>query len=233
MDLPLDMVHVWAIDLARSDDECNELAGILSEDELRRAANMRVDHARRQFIVSRSCLRLLLARYFGGDPGDIQFVIGEHGKPSVADTALRFNLSHSHELALIAVASERELGVDIERTRRRRDPLRIARRYFTRAENDAIEGADDRVIAFYRYWVAKEALLKATGLGLAAGLGSFEVALTPVPRIVHIGGDARAAARWSLDMLQLPRGYAAALVTEGRLRRPRLRQFNPVQARAL
>jgi 4'-phosphopantetheinyl transferase len=233
MDLPLDMVHVWAIDLARSDDECNELAGVLSEDELRRAANMRVDHARRQFIVSHACVRMLLARYLGGDPGDVEFVLGEHGKPSVPDARLRFNLSHSHELALVAVASERDVGVDIERARRRRDPLRIAQRYFTRAENEAIERTDDPITAFYRYWVAKEALLKATGLGLAADLDSFEVALTPVPRIVHIGGDARAGARWSLDILQLPPGYAAALVTDGRLRRPRLRQFNPVRARAL
>jgi 4'-phosphopantetheinyl transferase len=227
VELPADTVHVWAVDLARGDDECNELAGVLSEDELRRCANMRVDAARRRFIISRAALRLLLARYLGERPEEVSFVFGDHGKPALRAAPLRFNLSHSGELCLIAATSERDVGVDVERTRRRRDPLRIARRYFTAAENDAIERSPDPTASFYVHWVAKEALLKATGVGLAGELDSFEVAVEPVPRIVHIGGDPDEGARWSLELLALPGGYAAALVTAGRLRRPGLRQFDP------
>jgi len=122
------------------------------------------------------------------------------------------------------------VGVDVEFTQRRRDPLRIARRYFTAAENDAIERAADPIAAFYRHWVVKEALLKATGLGLAGELDSFDVELEPLPRIVHLGGEHDAARRWCVDLIALPGKYAGALVSDGWQPRSPLREFDPARA---
>jgi len=231
VELPsVDEVEVWAIDLASSREECDALAGRLSAQELRRAANMRVESARRRFIVARGSLRLLLARWLAAPADEIEFTIGEHGKPGVE--GLSFNLSHSGEVCLVAVTRERDVGIDVELMRPHRDALGIARRYFTAAETEAIGHASDRLECFYRHWVAKEALLKATGLGLGGRLGSFEVALDPKPRIVHIDGDEQRAARWSLDLLELPGAYMAALVTDGPLTHRAPRRFDPIATEA-
>lgn len=209
-------MELYAVDLALSQDDVSRLSSLLAPDELRHAANMRVEASRRRFLVARAALRILLSRELGCAARDVAFDRGRHGKPSVPGSPVTFNVSHSAELALIAVASMRAVGVDVERVRPRPNALRVAERYFTAAEAAAIQSAPagDQPTLFYRHWVAKEAFLKATGLGIAGAVDSFEVSLDP-PRIVSVGGDEREGRRWSLRMLEVGDGYAAALVAEG------------------
>src|SRR5579884_3446051 len=173
MEASAEEVHLWAIDLAVPETERNALTALLSPDELLRAANMRIEAARRRFLVARGALRVLLARYLGAEPDELIFETGERGKPSLTGSPLCFSVTHSGELCLIAVTDERQVGVDVELLKPRRDPLRVARRYFTPGECDAIEDAADPTASFYLYWVAKEAFLKATGLGITGALASF------------------------------------------------------------
>ncbi len=91
----------------------------LSSDELARAARFHFERDRTRFSVARAALREILAHYLGTSPAEIAFVYGDHGKPALAPPYgdLRFNLSHSHDLALCAVARGSEVGVDVERIR--------------------------------------------------------------------------------------------------------------------
>ena len=228
-----DEVQVWALDLARTKAEVDELAATLSADELRRAANMRIEASRRRWIVARAGLRALVGSYLDEDPAAVAFAPGPHGKPRLEPPSeLRFSLAHSGELALLAVASERELGVDLEWVGQPRDALGLATRYFTNAERAAIAEAPEaeRLAVFYRHWVAKEAFVKATGRGLSASLRSFEIELAgpSAPRLVHVGGDSLEAMRWSLQLLDVPGGYAAALVAEAPARARPIAAYDPL-----
>jgi 4'-phosphopantetheinyl transferase len=204
-------VHIWTVDLERPDSD----AGVLSEDELMRAAAFKVEDGRRRFVVTRAALRSVLGGYLDADPALLRFGTGAHGKPRLdPDSRLRFNVAHSGGMALIAVAREMEVGVDLEEIRPRKDLAGVARRVFTQAERDAIDSED----AFYRHWTAKEAFVKATGRGISS-LRSFEVVLQAPEgaRLIHVGGDPDEASRWTLAPLDtVPPGYAAAVVAEAR-----------------
>ena len=228
-----DEVHLWAVDLARTEDEVNALAATLSAEELRRAAEMRMEVPRRRWLVARAGLRALLAAYLDLEPGAVVLAQSRHGKPRLEPRSpLRFSVTHSEELALVACASDREVGVDVEWAGRPRDSVGIARRWLADAERAAIEEApaSERGAAFYRHWVAKEAFVKATGRGIGASLRSFEVSLTGPggPRLMHVGGDELEAMRWSLELLDLPGGYVAAVVVEAGARTRPLAAFDPL-----
>jgi 4'-phosphopantetheinyl transferase len=222
-------VHVWSVELERPGGEVGALGGALTEDELLRASAFKVDDARRRFVVSRAALRALLGAYLGAAPATLLFAASAHGKPRLDDppSPLRFNLAHSGGLALIAVAREVEVGVDLEEIRPRRDLDGVSRRVFTRDERDAIDGDE----SFYRHWVAKEAFVKATGRGIAS-LRSFEVLLEAPggARLVHVGGDHAEASRWTLAPLDAAPGFAAAAVvaaTRANVHQPK--RFDPLR----
>jgi 4'-phosphopantetheinyl transferase len=215
-----DEVHVWSVDLGRP---AAHLAGALSEDELLRAANFKVEDGRRRFVGTRAALRTLLGRYLDKDPAAFRFAAGPQGKPRLdPPSLLQFNVSHSGEVAMIAVTRERDVGVDVEQIKPRTHLDGVARRVFTAREREAIDGDP----AFYRHWVAKEAFVKATGRGIAS-VKSFEVLLDAPggARLVHVGGDPEEAARWTLAPLDAPPGYAAAVVARGNATTAKQRAF--------
>jgi 4'-phosphopantetheinyl transferase len=188
-------VDVWRADLNAGGERD---AALLSPDELARGARFVRDADRRCWTRAHAFLRSVLAGYAGEDPRALRFETGAHGKPRLlAGAALEFNLAHSAGVALCAVAAGREVGVDVEVPRRRRDELAIARAAFGAAEAErlaALEGPA-RERAFLRAWVRHEAALKCRGVGLT-GVGQP----TPEP------------APWLLDLeLEEPPGAAAAL----------------------
>jgi 4'-phosphopantetheinyl transferase len=205
--------RVFAVELDRDEREVAALGGVLSADELLRAGRMRAEEQRRRAIVTRAVLRQLLARETGRKPEELVFAAGPHGKPRLDDTGagIRFNLSHSAGRALIAIASDAEVGVDLEEIRPRTDLRAVARRVFTEAEREAVELGGEA--AFYGHWVAKEAFVKATGRGIES-LRSFEVLLDGPggARLNHVGGDPAEAAKWTLAPLDVGPGFAAAAV---------------------
>ena len=217
-----DEVHVWSIDLDRP---AAHLAGVLSEDELLRAAAFKVEDARRRFVVARSALRTLLGRYLGAEPGTLRFGTGPQGKPRLdPPSSTRFNVSHSGSVGMIAISRDKEVGIDVEQIKPRDHLAGVARRVFTQAERDAIDSDED----FYRHWVAKEAFVKATGRGVSS-VKSFEVLLDAPggARLTHVGGDHEEAANWTLQPLEAPPGYAAAVVARGSVTIGEPRPFEP------
>jgi 4'-phosphopantetheinyl transferase len=126
-------------------------------------------------------LRVVLARYTGLDPAALQFQAGATGKPALLDQQgtqheLRFNLSHSRGRMLIAVMQGRDVGIDLEEMRDKVEVDKLAERFYSPLEYQEIMGCSGlaRVQQFYRYWVAKEAVLKGQGVGILS-LRSCEV----------------------------------------------------------
>ena len=220
-----DEVHVWCAALDRPPGEVADLSRFLSDDERERAGRFRpvAARSRDEFIVCRAILRLLLGECFGLDPRRVCFSVTARGKPRLAgpDPApLRFNVSHSHGMALFAVTGHCEVGVDLERVRVRPDAdlLGMAERYFAPREAAVLRALDagERVETFFRLWTRKEAYLKAHGLGISYGLERVEVshAADEPAHIVHIDGDRQAAACWSLRTLVPAPGYVGALALQ-------------------
>jgi 4'-phosphopantetheinyl transferase len=224
MELPVAReVHVWTVDLDLPAERVGALGGVLSEDELLRAAAFKVEHGRRAFVVTRAALRTLLGDYLDKDPAALRLAVNTNGKPRLdPPSLLQFNVSHSGSAAMIAIARETDVGIDVEQIKERDRRDRIAERVFTLREREAID--DDE--AFYRHWVAKEAFVKATGRGIAS-VRSFEVLLDAPggARLVHVGGDPAEAARWTLTPVDAPAGYAGALVTRGEVTTVKQRTF--------
>ena len=176
-------VHVWRARLGVDDDRYRVCHALLTPEEHRRAARYAFDEPRRRFVVARGTLRALLAAYVGVPAVDLVFAYGEHGKPRLTtpDTDTTFNLSHSGDRVLLAVARGRDVGVDVERTRRKVNWEAISRRFFAVGEQAVLFDLPDqeRRGAFFRCWTRKEAFMKATGLGVTYGLRSFSVSLAP------------------------------------------------------
>lgn len=211
-----DTVQVWSVRLAPSDAE-NDW-GVLAPDERDRARRYRFEIDRRRYVRARSALRSILADHLGTRPAAIEFAYSSHGKPYIAGFPLHFNLSHSGDLALIAVSRRREVGVDIEKVRPTGDLAALARRFFSLEECLAIDAAPpvDRVAAFYRCWTRKEAYLKARGDGLSVPLDSFTVPIEDLAdaTLLRSAWGAEEVARWNFCSIPCSPGYTAALAVE-------------------
>ncbi len=216
-------VHLWRASLDCAPQESERLASLLSEDEKARAARLRVPAVRERFIAGRGLLRRLLGMYLGAPPESLRFAYRPHGKPylhpEIAAPDVRFNLSHSQGLALFAFARGREVGVDLEIVRADRDHTRLASRFFSAREVDALAALDpgDRMAGFFRCWTRKEAYLKARGEGLAIPLDSFSVSVGAgeTDCLLEAIGTPSEAARWRIIAVDAAPGYAAALAVEG------------------
>jgi 4'-phosphopantetheinyl transferase len=207
-------VHSWCVGLDVSPEAYARLHATLADDERRRTARLRFERDRRRFVVAHGVLRELLARYLRTPPGQIRFVYNAFGKPALSPefgSRLKFNLSHSADLALIAIAADADIGVDVEYIRAQPDYAEIARHFFSAAEVDRLNRLPSHLHAraFLRCWTKKEAYVKACGEGLAMPHGP-------------------PARRWSLFTLQPAPGYIGALAVEGRGWRLTQRYLGPV-----
>ena len=214
-------VDVWTASLEPPAPLGTHLGGYLSPDEQERADRFVFPRDRNRFVAGRAFLRLLLGQYLGTEPRDLRFSYGPNGKPALADERndLRFNLAHSGELAVCALARGCDLGVDLEYLRPIRDAESVARSAFSPREVARLESLPEpeRLRAFYEAWTRKEAFLKALGHGLARPLDSFDVTLGPgePPRLLRTLGDPTEADRFSLRAFEPEAGYVGAVAITG------------------
>ena len=210
-------VHVWRISLDQPDDKLDRFRRTLEPDELNRASRFHFEKHRQHFIVARGFLRSVVARYLEMQPEALRFSYGAYGKPELAsEHVLRFNLSHSHEVALLAVALDAELGVDVEHIRADFASEEIARRFFSRAEVEVFNALpkEEQVAAFFRCWTRKEAYIKAIGKGLSQALDAFDVTLAPGVQAALLRAEEDNVERWWMSNVDVGEGYAGALAVE-------------------
>ncbi len=212
---------MWQVSLESAHVGWHGLLAVLSPEERERASCFVFERDRRRYVIAHSALRTILAGYVGAPPASLAFTSRPGGKPRLAPprTDLRFSLSHSAGRALVAVALDREVGVDIEMVRDIPGLDDLAESCFSPAERRwlaAVQAASRRG-AFFDGWTRKEAFLKASGEGLSRALDSFDVTLLPgeAPRLLRVAGGR--ASDWTLQALDVGPGYRAALAVEGPL----------------
>lgn len=228
-----DHVDIWHANVALSLDRIDNLQQALSADELCRAKRFRSQHERCRFVTTRGALRTILADYLNLGPAQICFRYDcrcghpqcrLEGRKPILDyeshaESLHFNVSHSHNSALIAVSRHREVGIDLEWIDPSLDYLPLAESILTPNELLALQAAtpaEQRVI-FFSAWTRKEAFIKATGLGFSLDPGRFAVLAMPRQSVTLIDMQCGASriSRWSLHALDLGPSYVGALAGEG------------------
>lgn len=225
--LASDEIHVWGFALDVPRGRAEQFHVWLSADERKRAAAFHFERDRNHFAVARGQLRELLGNYLGRAPGELRFATGSHGKPRLdgapADADLRFNVSHSHGRALIAVTRGAEIGVDLEQMRGDVDCAGIVASQFSPAERAAwlalLEAR--RRDAFFHGWVRKEAYVKARGEGLSHPPSAYTVDLDPDGSGALLADTLtpEATRAWTVQAIAVPAGFAAALAYFGARRR--------------
>ncbi|MBO1051683.1 MAG: 4'-phosphopantetheinyl transferase superfamily protein [Dolichospermum sp. DET73] len=215
LDLLLNDVHIWRINLNSSESQLQFFRETLSSDEIARAQRFYFPEHRQRFIAGRGTLRAILGQYLGIDPKQVEFEYQPRGKPLLAakfaDQGLLFNLSHSQDLALCGVSYQNQIGVDLEYIRTMSDLEGLAKRFFSSREYEHLRliSPQEQQQIFFRYWTCKEAYLKATGDGLVE-LEEIEISLTPnQPSQLLVSGD------WNLRELTPAENFAAAVVVAG------------------
>lgn len=214
-----DLVEVWTIDLKADSPFVEAAVALLSAEEKARAGRFKVAAARNRYVLAHTALRRLLAARLNQTPAGLAFHMGPHGKPELAGTLkqrLQFNLSHSGDLALVAISSVAPVGVDVEQIRPMSDAVRLAERFFKPAESRALGQCpeSERQAAFFRMWTRKEALLKATGQGIAYGLERFEVSCEHGKALLAVDGNTAKTREWTLHDWSPTAGYLAAVAIE-------------------
>lgn len=227
---------MYRLDLALPPHPVDRLFGVLSADEQARAVRFRLPLVASRFVVGRARLREVLAAVLGAEPAGLVFRAGPRGKPELSPPGpLRFNLSHSDDVALLALATGQDVGVDVERVRPERDHLGLARRFFAPGERAAVEAAppEERPAVFMAVWTRKEAFVKGLGGGLTIPLARFEVSPEPgaTDALRAVAWDATLRAAWTLVDLAPGLGWAGALAVRGRPRVVARRVLAPAPGR--
>ena len=216
--------HVWRLDLAAAPD-----GALLADEELARAGTLRFDVDRRRFTARRWLLRTVLGRYLGVAASEVPLGVGPRGKPRLTvehGHDLRFSQSTSEAVTMVAVASAREVGIDVERVAAHHADPKLADRFFSPHEVGVLASCDEdrRVDAFFSCWTLKEAFVKALGQGLTAPLDDFDVDAVAGgdEALLVVRSDPAAVDRWSLRSIPAGPGFHAAIAVARPLARIRL-----------
>ena len=210
-----DLVHLWHLDF-------NKLSNPLNPAADSQASNLSVVQQR---TLRRFYLRLLLGAYLGMPGKDVHITRRIKGRPELGNTQskgkLDFSVARSNGCYLIGISSGAAIGVDLEiATREAGKPLALAKRYFSEQETQALSvlGGDQLHRAFMHTWACNEAIVKASGVGIANQLCRFSVDTNPAnpPSVQHMLDDDHTA--WRLAMARPVDGAIAAVaVRQGRI----------------
>jgi len=217
-----DHIDVWRTRLNLPKNEIAKYHALLSTDEVKRANRYKVKHKRCEYIVTRGLLRTILGQTLGRDSKSFVFEYAKHDKPflpiETSGTPVSFNVSHSHNQALIAVTLDRTIGIDIEYIRHDVEFKKLAKRFFSDQEYQQLDAYDETKLsaAFFACWTRKEAFVKALGDGIAFGLSEFSVSVDPeddeIPLSTHL--DQAQASKWILMNIKTDEDYIAALAVD-------------------
>ena len=226
-------VHVWQV---RVDALGQDLVTCtLPQSEIERAEKFAFPHLSLRWRCGRMALRQILGLYLHTLPREISFGAGVRGKPFVigpdgAPSKLEFNMSDAGDHVVVAVASGRSIGVDVEQLRDIEEMADIVERNFSELERRRYRSLppEQKKPAFFAAWTRKEAYTKAVGLGLYLPLDSFSVSMAPdePASLIEVDGSPSKAAGWTLSDIAVPAGHFGALVVRGRISKIETRTWN-------
>lgn len=183
-------VHLWHAFTPQQDEALNlRQLSLLTPEERTRMARFHFEKDQHRYLITRALVRTVLSRYAPIEPAGWTFEPGPHGRPYITNPhplaqKLRFNLSHTDGLVVLAVTTGREVGVDTE-SMVRSAPLEVADRFFSRQEAQALRALPDAEQAhrFWELWTFKESYIKARGMGLSLPLNKFSFQLDQQARV--------------------------------------------------
>ena len=214
-----DVVDVWMLHISR--EPVGELARLLTTAERSHAGRFFHQRDRDRFITVRGWLRRLLGGYLGPSDSTFALEIGDQGKPAIVGQdgpdGVRFNVSHSGDLGLIAICRGREVGVDVEEIRHDFDVIELGRSCFSPDEHDGLCEcpSDARIERFFELWTAKEACIKALGSGLSTPLRDFTVCVDPARDRWLVTAREITGSITEVRPLTVPPGYSGAVTACG------------------
>ena len=206
--LQANRVDIWEFPL---NQYFSKAGSLLNETESDRANRFHFERHRRRFTLARAALRLILGRYLQQDARLLHFLYTKHGKPWLDHSqSLEFNLSHSGDLALLAVGQDFPLGIDLEFFSPR--PYEgIANNLFSPQELKSFLSLPNylKPQVFFHIWAQKEAFIKACGLGLAYPTKKFSVPIfSPAEALIE---DSIHQTKWLISSFMPKVGCNAAL----------------------
>lgn len=211
-------IHIWTI--AERPHAASEYLPLLSRAESERAFALRTTKLFDRFVIDHGLLRMLLGAYLEIDPRKLTFATNQYGKPQLENRTcrLRFNMSHSGAITVVALCLDAEVGIDVETIRPIEEWEDIAVSHFSKDENQSLhqDTPAHRMGAFFRCWTRKEAFIKAVGMGLSIPLDSFTVStsLSEPPALLHCSWDNNATSHWSLMHLEPTIEHVGAVAIE-------------------
>ncbi len=211
---PHEGIHLWICKGLLS-PRLDGVIELLAPDEQKRARAYRFEDDRRRYLGSSLLQRKVLAHYSACEMQDLSFSRNQRGKPSLDgdhDT-IEFNISRSHEVALLAVSDGNVLGVDVEYALGGDNGATAVASQFSEPERSYIENVPNSTQAFFETWARKEAYIKGIGRGLSHPLAEFDVTQNGNP-LVRDWSENPPAEPWRVHSIELPvSGYAAAIAT--------------------
>lgn len=215
-DLPEKIIHIWYCDFDQNRAQINYYTSLLSKDEKQKADRFKFKKDEDCYIITRGILRLLIASYLRMNAKDLSFKYTSFGKPYLAiKNELKFNVSHSGNMAAFAFFKGQEIGVDIEKVKNDFDVLELAQNFFSQTEIIALENQPKEELpkAFFRCWTRKEAFIKAEGSGLSFPLDKFEVSLDDDfhAELLETQWNSEEKKEWKLFSFVPATGYIAAV----------------------
>ncbi len=212
-----DVVQVWLISTELPDVVLADVASLLDEEERSRAAAMARAAHRRRFLAVHGAVRVIVGRHLGTRPERLMWRYGPHGKPSLAipGADLEVSMSHSGQVAALALSDSRPVGVDVQVLADSVDVLRMSRRFYPPLEAGFVSAAtdhDDQVRRFTWLWARKEACVKVHGGRLLPGL---RLPVTGIGCVVAADPGGPLPGPYAIQNISAPRGYYAAVALEG------------------
>jgi len=203
--------ELWLVSLAGEATSAD--AALLDDVERERAARFVFERDRHRYVAAHAALRRLLGQRTGRLPESLRFELGAFGKPRLSVAAeCTFSLSHSGDRALVAIAQDGDIGVDLERVAPLRDAEALVRQCFSEREQRQFFAMPEpeRALTFLRAWTRKEACLKALGTGLQVEPSAVDTGLDAAPRRVVIPRPGGERALEVVSLAPAP-GWVAAL----------------------
>lgn len=209
-------IHVWRINFNAQLKAQRFFHDLLNPDEKDRVSKFRFAKDKRKFNISRGVLRILVGEYLEMDPQKVTFRYEKYGKPQLQhETRMKFNVSHSGDMAIIGFVKDYDIGVDIEHVKNDFNVLDLAENFFSRHEIEMLRTIPpkEQPLAFYRCWTRKEAFIKAEGSGLSFPLHEFTVSMTKdnEAKLEHTDWNPDAKHQWSMFSFKPAQNYIAAL----------------------
>ena len=189
---------------------------VLSLDEQNRAVGYCVEDAKQEFIVSRGVLRFIIAHFQECNPRKVCFQTNDWGKLEIKSDSFFFNVSHSRGKVMVGVSSRGDIGVDIECQRERDSYRSISERFFSSEEKQWLKREKSMQLErFYDIWVAKEAVSKALGLGMALPLSAYSVVSDTRHFSIEVPSNKRfsTSTTWYLKHVSPFEGYSACVAS--------------------